>query len=271
MQTAITPTNLCAHWKPGEVWDHAATLAPFFAVHAAYCVRRNRVKPWPWEKAAVGECLGAAWNMTGRWQARRVITVSRDEFDRAVVDVVPKLARTLNALEVAALADLGRLSTAKYRRAALAVQNAVKRLSQMRQTTEIEPVFGSKVLHHFFPSVVPVYDRQYIRSGVLRLPEFSTFIDADEHEWLLLASNEEAGGARMLEYHRYLAFCAAQIHDAGDPNLRLVRRQFGDGFADLAPRRMAEDSGGLVWRLDAKLAEYCLVGRAAREGLIQGS
>lgn len=267
MKSVITPSNLCARWKPGEVWDHAATLAPFFAVHSAYGVRRNRVEFWRWEIAAVVECLGAAWNMTGRWQARRVVSVSRRRFDQAVVAIVPKLARTLNALEVASLADIGGLSTTKYRRAAMALQTAVQGLSELRPTTEIEPVFGSKVLHHFFPSVVPVYDRQYIRLGVLRLPEFLAFVQNNEDGWLLPTADEASGG-RMREYHRYFAFCTAQVHATTSTRLRHVRRQFGDGFADLAPRRMVEDKDGLVWRLDAKLTEYCLVGRAAQEGLL---
>jgi hypothetical protein len=62
-----------------------------------------------------------------------------------------------------------------FHRAAVALQTAVHGLSELRPT-EIEPVFGSKVLHHFFPGVVPVYDRQYIRLRVLRLPEFLAFV-----------------------------------------------------------------------------------------------
>jgi hypothetical protein len=85
---------------------------------------------------------------------------------------------------------------------------------------------------------------------------------------LLPATNDEVSGARMRECHRYFAFYAAQVHDTTSTPLHNVRQQFGEGFADLAPRRMAEDKHGLVWRLDAKLAEHCLVGRAAQEGLL---
>ena len=72
------------------------------------------------------ECLGAAWNMTGRWQARRVVTVSRERFDRAVLEVVPRLARVLNTSEVTCLADLSGLTSGRYRRVVRAVQGAVK-------------------------------------------------------------------------------------------------------------------------------------------------
>jgi hypothetical protein len=244
------------------------SLAPFFAVHTAYQLRRGTGDPWPWDRPAVAECVGAAWNMTGRWQARRVVTLSRDKFDEAVLDAVPRLAKALNTAGVSCLRDLGQLSSNKYRRVVQATQRAVEDLSRLRRTAEVEPVFGSKVLHHFFPSVVPVYDRQYIRFGVLRLPAFSEFVEADTEGWLLWSRPDDVGGARMLEFHHYFAFCAAEVDAVTPEVLAAVREQFGESFADLAPRRMATDDAGLVWRLDAKLAEYCLVGLAGAKGLL---
>jgi hypothetical protein len=269
MSSIITLSNLTAHWTPSADSDHAMSLAPFFAVHAAYHVRHRTDKPWPWRRSAVAECLGAAWNMTGRWQARRVVTVARDKFDAAVLEVVPRLARALNGVGVSCLRDLGKLSPASYRRAVLSVQGAVGELSRLRSTAEVEPVFGSKVLHHFFPSVVPVYDRQYIRLAVLRLPSFSEFVQADADGWLLFSPADKESGVRMLEYHRYFAFCAAKVDHASTATLAVVRQQFGEGFADLAPKRMVDDKTALIWRLDAKLAEYCLVGHARARGLLR--
>jgi len=50
--------------------------------------------------------------------------------------------------------------------------------------------------------------------------------------------------------------------------LRELRVRFGRGFASLAPHTMAVRPNSVVWKLDAKLAEYCVLGEAFRERLL---
>jgi len=262
-ETLIRPDLLEAHWRLGEVWDHSATLAPFLAVHAGHSVRRATGHAWAWTRRdAVEDGLAAAWSMAGRWGARRAVTVSRRRFDLRVAGVVPRLAKRLNALRILCLRDLAALDAGRYRRAVLAIHQTVLAISKLRTTTQTEPVLGSKVLHHYFPSVVPVFDAKYIRKGVMRRPAFRRFLEEDADGWIVLADAREAGGARMLDFHRYLAFCAAQIGEVRASRLRAVRQRFAVGFRDLAPLTMLRDRRSLLWTMDAKIAEYCFVGEA---------
>ncbi len=222
---------------------------------------------WEWDNPrTVGECLQAAWNMTGRWQARRSVTVTRAQFDRRVLDVVPRLARRLNALGVTCLRDLARLDDRGYRRLAHVLHDAVADVSRIRATRRVEPVLGTKVLHHYFPSIVPVFDTALIRKGVMRTAPFQNFVDHDPEGWLAYADAADAGGPALLQFHRYFAFAAAQIASAPASALSKVRQTFGKAFSRLAPTVDVLRRDGLVWRMDAKIAEYCLLGQAQREG-----
>ena len=77
----------------------------------------------------------------------------------------------------------------------------------------------------------------------------------------------DAGGPAMLEFHQYFAFAAAQIAATPARVLASVRLGFGRAFSRLAPAIDLERKDAPLWRMDAKLAEYCLVGQAKREGL----
>lgn len=277
MRSLISRELLDAYFVPGEEWDHAATLGPFFAVHGATRVRlakRGRPSgshiPWAWtDRAAVEECLAVSWHMTGRWKARRAATVRRAAFDRCVLRVVPALARRLNRSDVSCLRDLAQLDSARYGRLAGAVVAGVQEISSLRRTRDVEPILGSKVLHHFFPSVVPVYDRRFVLHGIMQTAGFRQFLAEEERtpDWLVL-DEHVAGGPTMLGYASYLAYCTAHIRTCPAGRLRSVRRMFGRAFADLAPGAMGRDPDGLLWMLDAKIAEYCLLGTAHHEGLL---
>jgi hypothetical protein len=271
MRSLVTTANLTNYWNPGEAWGHTTALAPLFAVHAARRVSRTAGEQagglfvWEWQNArATRRCLESVWNMTGEWQARRAVSMDRDEFNAAVLKVVPRVARVLNRHEVGCAHDLASLTDGKYRTVAMALHEAVAEISEVRHTVQIEPVLGSKVLHHYFPSVVPVFDTALIRRRVLCLPAFREFLRDDEDGWLVYATPENAIGHGMLEFHRYFAFCAAQIQATSLTTLAAVRKQFGNGFSGLAPMAFVDDCKSLLWMLDAKIAEYCLLGEAER-------
>ncbi|MGH7437283.1 MAG: hypothetical protein ACRENE_16525 [Polyangiaceae bacterium] len=113
-----------------------------------------------------------------------------------------------------------------------------------------------------------MFDTALVRVGVMRTRAFRSFVHEDREGWLLYGDPGHAGGTAMLEYHRYFAFSAAQLASASRTVLARVRKRFGEAFTRLAPTADVARRDGLVWRLDAKLVEYCLIGHAAREGLL---
>jgi hypothetical protein len=274
MRSLVRPELLTAYWDPATMWSHTTALAPFFAVHAAYADYRTKGRaheePFVWEwgdPRAVEEPLQALWHMTGRWQARRVFTFKQARFDERVVKAVTRLARRLNSVGVYSLGDLAGASESRYRRVAIGLQEAVSAVSKLRATKHVEPVLGTKVLHHYFPSVVPVFDTALIRHGVMRTRAFRDFVKSDGNRWLVNDSPGDAGGPGMLELHRYFAFAVAQVAATPPSVLASVRRQFGRAFSRLAPTLDVGRDDAIVWRMDAKLAEYCFVGQAEHEGL----
>lgn len=273
MRSHIRPDLVSAYWDPTTAWFHTTPLAPFFAVQASYADARTagraHEEPFVWEwddPRAVIECLQSLWNMTGRWKARRGFTFEREDFDERVVAAVCMLARRLNRAGVHALGDLSRASASDHRRVVAAVQSAVASVSALRATKNVEPVLGSKALHHFFPSVIPVFDTALVRNGVMCTKGFRDFI-ATDRDWVVLDRASDAGGPAMLEFHQYFAFTAAQIAATPARVLASVRLGFGRAFSRLAPAIDLERKDAPLWRMDAKLAEYCLVGQAKREGL----
>ena len=68
----------------------------------------------------------------------------------------------------------------------------------------------------------------------------------------------------MLEFHQYFALCA-YIGSRPAKDLNRVRYRFGMGLRKVAPVGMDENPQSLLWFLDAKIAEYCLLGQAAKE------
>jgi len=86
-------------------------------------------------------------------------------------------------------------------------------------------------------------------------------------DWVVYGARQEAGGASMLDYHRYFAVCT-RLGSCGDHVLSRLRSRMGGGFAHVAPQRMVHDKATALWRLDAKIAEYCLTGQACKEGLL---
>jgi hypothetical protein len=276
MAGTITLRNVARFWRPEGAWGHTTALAVPFAVHAAcreYRTGGERESgPFLWEwtdRRATEEALSAIWRMTGRWQARRAITMTRKRFDARVLDVVPRMAARLNTMEVRSLGDLGSMGGPRYRRAMVVIHDAVAAISALRGTQVVEPVLGSKVLHHYFPSVVPVFDTALVRHGIMRTSAFRRFVRVDEEGWLLHHDAREAGGSAMLEYHRYIAFAAAEIARAPSFVLRRLRARFGRAFRRLAPTAAVDDVRGVLWHLDAKLAEYCLLGEAVKERLLE--
>ncbi|MBI3271460.1 MAG: hypothetical protein HYZ53_20890 [Planctomycetes bacterium] len=244
-------------------------LEPFLLAFATPLSGTTSRLPWPWTDArAVRSCVDAAWDMLGRWQARRGVVVNLVNFRRAAPLPIMALAATLNRRRVTCMADLLALPPEPYAEVVTAIHQAVYCISLIKPTKIVQPVFGSKVLHHFFPSVVPVFDAAKVAHGVMRLPDFALFRHHGGQPWVLWQNEAEARGPRMLEFHLYFAFCVAQIDAAGPARLASVRRRLGRAWRPFAPPALARNKNSLLWKLDAKAAEFALKGRAVAEGIL---
>jgi len=266
-QNLIRPSNLAGAWDPSTFWGHHVVLAPIFAIHEGARIQRLRRNfdtafYWEWSRrAATIEALGVIWNMTGRWNARRPVTCSRPAFDKCVGDIVPSLADFFNCRNIAHLADIAQLEEPLYSRVVRRIHWAVASISALRHTRHVEPVLGSKVLHHYFPSIVPVFDTRFIRNGVMRDAPYRESFDG-WGEWRVFADEHSAGGPSMLDFHHYFGFCAWQIGTATPKTLGKTRTQFARAFQVSAPTSMVSRRGSVLWCLDAKIAEYCAVNHA---------
>lgn len=268
MSTEITEANFSkARERKFISVNHAADLAPFFAVHEAervrHIVKGKTPKTWMWDnERTVGKCRQIVWQLTGSWQARRAVSIeSPTIFHDEVTRCVTRLARIFNRWGIMALRDMRKILTRrrdKYESIVVGTEEGIKRISKTRPTKQIQPILGSKVMHHFFPSIVPVYDDRWISKKVLKLESFKDFIKNNKDGWVFTDYAEQI---RMQEYHWYFAYCAQQICDTKKDELDDLRDQIGTLYKDVSPHSLVKKrKQGLLWKLDAKLAECCLIG-----------
>ena len=250
-----------------DVQSYGRWFAPFFGVAAKYTAHsadRARAPRWVWHDAdAISECLPSTWDMLGGWSARRAVAVRRSAFDRWTPGPLRDLALCFNRYDVNCLSDLARSPRRTYARVFPQIVSSVLDLSRVKRTARVEPMFGSKVAHHFFPSVVPVFDTAMIRRGVICTAVYRQFQDRERDEWL--PTELPRGGE---EYASYLAFLTAQVAGAPERALEQTRRAFGRAVEPFAPMAMVRAPKSHMWLLDAKIAEACACGEARREGLL---
>lgn len=264
IRTANLSSDAEGGWNPATFYGHHVVLAPMFAIHLAAQVQASRGEAhggqrWEWIKPTVAlEAAPTIWSMTGRWNARRPVTMTNADLEASIERDVPALARLLNRHGVRCLRDVALAKPTQYRSLTRSIHAAVLRVSQLRKTTQIEPVLGSKVLHHYFPSVVPVFDTRFIRHDVMRSEPYRASIDSWRGR-VLFRTAAEAGGQSMLDFHHYFTFCAWQIGEASESAIHATRTKFAKAMAPIAPSAMVKDCESMLWRLDAKIAEYCAV------------
>lgn len=248
--------------------EYGAWFAPYFAVCAKYATRSavdGKVLwdgDWTWtNEEAVRECLASTWDMLGAWNARRGAEVSRRSFEKNTPAAVRSLALCFNRHGVGSMLDLGQLEARTYEQVMGELVEAVLQLSSAKKTAVAEPMFGSKIAHHYFPSIVPVFDTAMVRNGVLRTSAYGVFEESDGEGWVPATIASEGR-----EFAGYVGFLAAQVAEADKNDLAKVREAFGDAISHCAPMAMVASRRSVIWRLDAKLAEACACGEAQREG-----
>lgn len=262
MQNIIDTGLLFEHFDD-SAW-FGQSLSPFLREQARPSAEGHSTAPWRWvDLDATRRCLGAAWDMLGKWQARRAVRVSRSLFDAAVPPAIQALAQVLNTERVSCLRDLADATDAKAEAVTQAVIAAVGTISRVKPTKVISPMFGSKVVHHYFPSVVPAFDHAKVRDGGMRSTAYFDFEDGDT-VWAERARGSESHGDALDEFDWWFTFCAAQITSAPIDPLTATRQELGRRCSEFAPA-LVSDRDSLLWKLDAKIAEFCAVGLAARE------
>jgi hypothetical protein len=267
MPTQITKSNFrkaLKKWLKNNPEIHALYLAPFFAIHEAEREKfagKKKLLIWMWYKEkTVKKCLESIWQLTGEWQARRAITVkNRKEFNQKVTDCITNLAKKFNTYGILALRDMKNFNKDNnYEKIISEIVEMVKRISKTRPTKYVQPVLGSKVLHHFFPTIIPVYDDKMISKRVLKLESFKEFLKDYQNTWVFGDYKNEK---RMQEYHHYLTYCSEQVCNTKNSDLNDLRCKIAELYKNPCPHSLAKKGKkSILWKLDAKIAEYCLIG-----------
>lgn len=264
MSNQITRSNFQKALKKwADPQEHSYYLAPFFTIQEAEKAniidKDKELLLWIWSsKKSVNKCQEIIWQLTGEWKARRGITIKNpNKFHEEVTFSISNLSKIFNKYRIASLRDMKELEQNNYEEIVSEIEEYISRISKMRKTREIQPVLGSKVIHHFFPSIVPVYDDEYISQGVLKSKPFKEFLKSCRDEWVF---NIYKNQSRLQEYHYYFAYCAQQICNADFTIIKNLRNKMAYLFQDLSPFIMVKKKRSILWKLDAKIAEYCLMG-----------
>lgn len=264
MPTEITKMNFD---KAVDKWadpkEHALYLAPFFAIQEAERTRvdqKGKDTPiWMWNREkTVVKFQEIVWQLTGEWGARRKIMIkNREKFHEIVTQCVIILANFFNKNGIIALRDMRNFDKYKNQKIVSKIEENIALISKTRPTKKVQPILGSKVIHHFFPSIVPVYDDKMISQSVLKLKSFIEFQNNNQDGWIFKDYKNET---RLQEYHCYFVYCAQQICDANNSNINELRNAIAKLYKNLSPYILFNNKQSILWKLDAKIAEYCLIG-----------
>jgi len=246
---------------PGE---GALSLASMVSIHevSRRLKKENGInKLWVWDDYRTAtKTQEIIWQMTGEWKARRSITIQSPlAFHNLVRKEVARLARLFNSNMISCLRDFRRLGNKEYSFVFLEILESIKRISKTRKTLLIQPVLGSKVLHHYFPSIIPVFDDYYISKGVLQTPKYKAFCGVSVGQWC--PRQIGLSKPRLQEYSSYLAYCLSLVCKIDTTILNKMRRILGNDSKQAFPFFVVNNKRNhLLWKLDAKLVEYCLMG-----------
>jgi hypothetical protein len=188
------------------------------------------------------------------------VRVDLERFVREVPLPIQSLSLVLNRHKVTCLRDLPCLDELGIAKVLAAISASVCAISRIKPTIAVSPMFGSKVVHHYFPSLVPVFDDAKIRRYLMKGRTFTAFEANHTQPWLTRASVLDAAEPAMRDYHHYLAFCAWQIETAGTADLIWARTILGEKCEKFASKSLQTDPNSLLWKLDAKVAEFCSCG-----------
>lgn len=272
----ISTDNLFRWWGEGHFAFYREWTGPFLRAYEQQRSRRPQL-PWPWDlESAVNGSLDRAWDMTGKWRARRAVAVDRRRFNAEVPRIVATLSLTLNKHGIQNMhhvCELNGRDSGAFGEVVGAIHDAIKESSSIKPTAVIKPMFGSKVLHHFFPSVVPVFDSAYVLNGAMKSDDYQQFQTHESVGWKYWSYQRDGAAvvaeAELDDYHDYLDYCLARLSVVDPSDLRDLRGRFSDVLGSSVSTQMRSDRSSLLWQLDAKIAEWCLCGSACAEGTLR--
>ncbi len=257
----INPKNYRRSPGPTEGARSLATMASIHEVARKTRSERGFDQIWAWEdRRTVNKTHEIIWQMTGEWKARRNVTIRRPQaFHDRVQTNVTRLARAFNRHRLRCMRDFRRLNKSEYTDVFFEIIQSVQQVSKARKTQLIKPVLGSKVLHHYFPSIVPVFDDYYISKEVLKTKSFKRFCEGEMAKWCPCYNGSLR--PRMEEYAAYLAYCISRVCTTDATVMKRFRRRLGNDSKAAFPFSVVGDKKNhFLWKLDAKLVEYCLLG-----------
>jgi hypothetical protein len=227
---------------------HCRYLLPFLAIHeAARSKSEDKNKIWFWnEDNAIEKCLPILDRVIIEWKAFRA-GKGRSESKKKnfwtnihnkTENYVKELTEIFNKYNIISLKDIASLKSEdpdEIRRTIIrTIINCVSKISEVKVKKgrgAVSATLGAKTLHHFFPSVIPVYDQDVIHND-----------------------------SEQKDYEEYLNNCIEGISKSR--SLKQVRRKIAKDYirTGLVPYNLIKNKRSILYRLDAKLAEYCLVG-----------
>ena len=234
-------------WK---VYDLFAQIVPVLALRAL-----GDERSWPlcWRNDRhLSRGVDLTLNSLKSWQAFRPFppgTVIR-KMRRALPGIVSRFQRVMLSREVKGLWRLGKQEDEVIVR----ISGAVQEVSNFKNP--VSPMFGSKVLHFFFPELFPVWDTEWIKRRCLA------------HESLI--TSETIRGAlweqpAALEYSAYLSLLVRDltVTTRTDYNrLKNICLHYSSGHGDTPhSRRWDEVAKWYFADLAPILFEICLLGK----------
>jgi hypothetical protein len=231
--------------KWADIELHCRYLLPFLAIHeAARSKSEDKNKIWFWdEDNAIEKCIKILDCLLGEWGAKRPSgkdktkknkRIESENFINTIKPYVKKLTRIFNEYNIISLKDIANLKSEDRDEIRRTIINYVSKISEVKVKKgrgSVSATLGSKTLHHFFPSVIPVYDNRMINRT-----------------------------AKQKSYDKYLNNCIEEVKRSR--SLKQVRRKIAKDYirTELIPYNLIKNKRSILYRLDAKLAEYCLVG-----------
>jgi hypothetical protein len=135
-------------------------------------------------------------------------------------------------------------------------------ISVIKPTKNTRATFGSKVAYHYFPSIVPAFDNAEVKDVGMKSWAYRDFRER-RRGWVEGIYDFE-DEPFLLNFALYFAFGHEQIASAPDASLDRTCEEIGKRCRDEVSASMWNDETSLHWRLDAKVAEFCLCGHANR-------
>jgi hypothetical protein len=236
--------------KWADIELHCRYLLPFLAIHeAARSKFKDKNKIWFWdEDNAIEKCLPILGRVINEWKAYRAREGWSENKEKNVYkkteNYVKELTKIFNKYNITSLYDIVNIKSDEksdeirnyITDCIISFVSKISEVKVKKGRGAVSATLGAKTLHHFFPSIIPVYDDAMINKK-----------------------------AKQKSYDKYLNNCIDEVKRS--KNLKKVRCKIAKDYirTGLVPFNLIKNKRSILYRLDAKLAEYCLIGHFYRK------